>query len=312
MAGTFDTTHQTTLDSWTSAGGIGLHTGRRAELSIGPAPTDSGVVFVRGDLPNSPEIPAVAESIERSDFCTVLCREGVTVSTVEHILAALYGLGIDNATIVVDGPEVPIMDGSAAGFVELIRKAGIRRQNAPRRVAVLAHRAKVSDGDRFVSASPSGTLSIECTIAYDHPLVHRQKAAFRPASNSFEEEIAPARTFGFLAQVDEMKKNGYARGGSLDNAIVVDAFSVINPEGLRYTDEFARHKLLDILGDLALLGARLRAKVLAHKSGHSLHHRFVRKLLTEPGLLKIQGAAVSDAGRGENTAILDLASVVES
>ena len=312
MTNARDTMHQKTLGRWVTAGGIGLHTGRRAELSIGPATADSGVIFIREDLPGSPEIPAAADSIVRGDFCTVLGRNNITISTVEHVLAALYGMGIDNATVVVDGPEVPVMDGSASVFVEMVQRAGIREQAEARRVAILRRKTRVTDNDRCVSATPAGDLSVECIIDFSHPLVHRQRASFRPSTHSFARQIAPARTFGFLAQADELKKNGYARGASLDNAVVIDAFSVINPEGLRFTDEFARHKLLDILGDLALLGARLQAKIWAHKSGHTLHHRFVRRLVQEPGLLKLRRADVSEAALQQNAATLGLAGAVES
>ena len=270
--------HQRTLGSWVSAGGIGLHTGQRVEIAMGPAPADSGIVFERSDLPHNPIIAARPENVVSSAFCTVLEKNGVRVSTVEHLLAALFGLGVDNARVILDGEEVPILDGSARIFVQLIQQATVRSLNASRYWLRLKKPVEVREGDRVFKLLPARSLSLDCTVDFDHPLVTDQNMCFNHDPGSFEKEIAPARTFGFLKDVSELKRNGLARGGSLDNAVVIDSFSILNPGGLRFPDEFVRHKMLDIMGDLALLGSALAARVVAHKSGHSLHHNLVRHL----------------------------------
>jgi UDP-3-O-[3-hydroxymyristoyl] N-acetylglucosamine deacetylase len=273
--------HQRTLGGWVTIGGIGLHTGERVELSIGPAPADTGIVFERSDLPAHARVKACPESVVDSAFCTVLGNNGTRVSTVEHLLAALFGLGVDNAHVVLDGEEVPILDGSAQPFIQLIQRAGVRSLHASRSWIRLTRPVAIRDGDRVFELLPARSLSVDCTVDFDHPLVTDQKLKYKHDARNFEQEIAPARTFGFLKDVGEMKRNGLARGGSLDNAVVIDSFSILNPGGLRFPDEFVRHKMLDIMGDLALLGGVLAARVVAHKSGHSLHHSLVRRLSEE-------------------------------
>jgi len=274
--------HQRTLRGWISVGGIGLHTGQRVELSFGPASAGSGIVFERSDLHGNPRVTAGPKSVVSSSFCTVLGNDGTRVSTVEHLLAAFFGLGVDNARVVLDGEEVPILDGSSQPFVELIKIAGIRSQAACRSLTRVTRPVEVSDGDRYFALIPARTLSIDCRVDFNHPLVSDQNFSYRHAAGAFERKLAPARTFGFLKDVGEMKRNGLARGGSLDNAVVIDSFSVLNPGGLRFPDEFVRHKTLDIMGDLALLGGLLTARVVARKSGHCLHHALMRKLVDDP------------------------------
>jgi len=275
--------HQRTLGGWVSVGGIGLHTGQRVELSFGPAPPDHGIVFERADLPSSPKIRAQPESVVDSAFCTVLGSNGTRVSTVEHLLSAFYGLGVDNALVVLDGEEVPILDGSSQPFMRLIQQAGVRSLRASRSWIRVTRPVQIRENDRLFELLPARSLSVDCTVDFDHPLVTDQKMHYEYDHSSFENEIAPARTFGFLKDVGEMKRNGLARGGSLDNAVVIDSFSILNPGGLRFPDEFVRHKTLDIMGDLALLGGVLAARVVAHKSGHRLHHALVRRLREDPG-----------------------------
>jgi UDP-3-O-[3-hydroxymyristoyl] N-acetylglucosamine deacetylase len=270
--------HQRTLSSWVTISGIGLHSGKRVELSIGPAPADSGIVFERKDLVGRPRVIANAESIYKSTYCTVLQKGSTKIATVEHLLAALYSYGIDNVTVILDAEEVPILDGSAGPFVQLIKKAKVRNLDAGRLWWRVDKPVEVRDGDRYLKVLPSSKLSIDCTVDFKHPLVTDQKYRFNFSSKEFRLEIASARTFGFLKDIGKMKQNGYAQGGSLDNAVVIDAFSIMNPDGLRFSDEFVRHKVLDIIGDFALLGGLLAAKVVAHKSGHALHHALIQKL----------------------------------
>jgi len=274
---------QKTFHCTVSVRGIGLHSGRRVEMSLGPAPADAGITFERVDLPGRPELAARPKNVFSSRLCTVLGADGIRISTVEHLLAALYGLGVDNARVLLDAEELPILDGSARPFVRLAREAGIRELRQRRTFLRIKKARDVADGDRTFRVAPARSLSVECALDFDHPLVSGQQHRFVPRNGNFEHEIAPARTFGFLKDVGALKEAGLARGGSLDNAVVIDQFSILNPGGLRFPDEFVRHKVLDILGDLALLGCPLLGKVQAHKSGHGLHHRLIRKLTETPG-----------------------------
>jgi UDP-3-O-[3-hydroxymyristoyl] N-acetylglucosamine deacetylase len=251
-------------------------------MVLEPAPANSGIVFERTDLPNRPRVAACPESVVNSVYCTGLRENGSRVSTVEHLLAALYGLGVDNARVVLNGEEVPILDGSALPFVRLIQSVEVRPLNASRSWLRVVKPTTITEGDRSFEVLPARRLSIECTVDFDHPLVTDQYRRYEHDPDDFQREIAPARTFGFLKNVGAMKQAGLARGGSLDNAVVIDSFSILNPGGLRFADEFVRHKVLDILGDLALLGGALAARVVAHKSGHRLHHALVRRLATDP------------------------------
>ncbi len=280
-------THQSGLRQFTlresiAFRGTGLHTGRRVEMVIEPAPAGSGVVFERADLPGKPRVAACPETVVRSALCTTLQNNGARVSTVEHVLAALYGLGVDNARVVLSGEEVPILDGSALPFVRLIGESGVRPLDACRYWLRVVKPVSFSDGDRMFRILPARRLSIECTVDFDHPLVTDQQKKYEHDPDDFQREIAPARTFGFLKDVGEMQRAGLVRGGSLENAVVIDSFSILNPGGLRFPDEFVRHKVLDILGDLALIGGALAARVEAFKSGHRLHHAVVRRLVRDP------------------------------
>jgi UDP-3-O-[3-hydroxymyristoyl] N-acetylglucosamine deacetylase len=277
--------HQRTVKSPVRGEGVGLHSGELATFTILPAAPDTGLVFVRTDLCPPVEIPATTDHVVHTVLATSLGHDGASVQTVEHLIAALAGLGVDNARIEVDGPEVPILDGSAERFVELIQKAGgTRAQRQPKRFLVVKKPITVTDetGEKFARLEPSSCFSLEATIDFNHPIVNRQSFGLILSDTAFVRELAPARTFGFAKDVARMHAAGLARGGSLDNAVVVDDYSVQNPDGLRFPDEFVRHKLLDAVGDLALLGAPIIGKYVGYKSGHALNTQLVAAILAQP------------------------------
>ena len=274
--------HQRTLQQPVTTRGVGLHSGAQVTLTLRPAPADHGIVFHRVDLPGSPRIPATAPHVVDTALATTLGRGEARVGTVEHLLAALSGLGIDNLRVEVDGPEVPILDGSAGPFLYLVRSAGIRILEQPKSFVVIRRPVVLRDGDREASLSPCDRLRIDCAIDFHHPLVPGQTLSLDFSGSVFSRELARARTFGFLRDVERLKTAGLARGGSLENAIVVDEFSILNPEGLRYPDEFVRHKMLDALGDLSLFGHPVIGHLRVTKSGHALHHRLVGRVLADP------------------------------
>jgi len=275
--------NQRTIQEPVSCQGVGLHSGARVNLTLRPAPADHGVVFVRMDLPTPVSIPALASSVvDTSSLATSLGKDGVRVGTVEHLLSALTGLGIDNVRIEVDGPEVPIMDGSAAPFVFLIKSAGVQVQSEPKRFLVIKKTVSVTDGDKVATFSPANGLSIDCTIDFKHPLISDQRFQIEFSDHAFSREICRARTFGFLRDVEMLKKVGLAKGGTLENAIVVDEFSILNPDGLRFPDEFVRHKILDAMGDISLFGRPVIGHLEVYKTGHALNHKLVQKVLSDP------------------------------
>jgi UDP-3-O-[3-hydroxymyristoyl] N-acetylglucosamine deacetylase len=240
---------------------------------------------VRRDL--GAEVPARAEYVVDTMLSTTLGLRGARVATVEHVLSALTGMGVDNCRIEVDGPEVPILDGSAAPYVYLVQEARIRTQPAGKRFLVVRAEAEVRDGDKFARVEPARELSIRFTADFNHPLITDQTSHFVFSDRAYAREVAPARTFCFLRDVEKMKAAGLAQGGSLDNAIVVDEFSILNPGGLRYPDEFVRHKVLDALGDLTLCGMPLIGAFSAHKSGHALNQALVRRVVADPSLCRV-------------------------
>ncbi len=272
--------YQRTLQSSTSCTGIGLHTGKAVTLTLRPAKPDTGVAFVRTDL-GGPPIRATVANVVDTSLATTLGHRGARVATVEHVLAALRGMGIDNAIVELDAEEAPIMDGSAASFVVLIRAAGIEIQRRKRRVLVVRRTVRVKDGDKIAELRPSSQFRISYTIAFDHPAIASQTFDYIHANAAFERDLSRARTFGFLREVEMLQKNGLARGGSLDNAVVVDDAAILNEEGLRYEDEFVRHKVLDAVGDLSLVGVALRCHLVAYKGGHALSHALLTELLSD-------------------------------
>ncbi len=269
---------QTTLASSVEIDGIGLHTGVKVHLRLVPAPPDTGYVFRRTDLGGF-EIPATVESVAHCGYATTLMRTGVMLSTVEHLLAALRGSNIDNVYIEVDNLEIPILDGSAEEFAEMIERAGTVTQPLARRALLVRERVAFEQGNRRISVEPADSYQIDCLIDFSHPLIGIQRFSLELNDGAFTREIAAARTFGFTAEIEELQRSNLIRGGSLDNAIVLTPEGMMNKEELRFRDEFVRHKILDIIGDLALLGMPLLGRVTAERSGHIMHAGLMSKLL---------------------------------
>ncbi len=271
-------TRQTTLGQPVATQGIGLHTAVPVNVRLLPAPPDTGYVFRRTDLGGF-EIPATVESVAQCSYATTLMRTGVMMSTVEHLLAALRGFDVDNAFIEVDNLEIPIMDGSAEEFAELIREAGVIEQPLARRALLIREKVGIEQGNRRISIEPADAYEIDCMIDFPHPLIGVQRFNLKLTNGSFSREIAAARTFGFTDEVEALRRANLIRGGSLDNAIVLTPEGMLNNTGLRYRDEFVRHKILDIIGDLALLGMPIMGRVKAERSGHIMHAGLMAKLL---------------------------------
>src|SRR6186997_2056709 len=270
---------QRTLRRPVSCSGIGLHSGNKVTLSLKPAPADFGIRFQRADL-GGLEVPATVTHLGGIQLATGLTREAVSVETVEHLLAALTALGIDNVIVELNTPEVPIMDGSAAPFVYLIlNEAGVKRLPVPRRYLKVLRPISLTQGDKRIALYPSDHFKVTYSISFDHPLLRHQSRTMRITEESFFEEIAPARTFGFLKEVEMLRQRGLALGGSLENAIVLGETGALNP--LRFQDEFVRHKILDVIGDLALVGHPIQGHVVVHRGGHALHTAFAAELVRQ-------------------------------
>lgn len=270
--------NQKTLAKIIETNGIGLHTGVAVNLKLKPAPENTGYVFVRTDLDDF-EIPASVEYISHCSYATTLLRKGVLLSTCEHLLAALRGMEIDNCFIELDNIEIPILDGSSENWVELIEQVGIVEQSAPRRFLRVKKTVVFEQGDKRMSIAPADRFEIECAIDFPHPFIKRQSRKFELTDGAFGREIASARTFGFTQEIEMLRKANLALGGSLDNAIVLTPDGMLNETPLRFSDEFVRHKILDIVGDFALLGMPIRGKLKAFKSGHAVHASLMSKLL---------------------------------
>lgn len=274
---------QRTLKNVIKATGITLHSGERAELVLRPAPPNTGIIFQRIDLDPIVEIAALARNVGETTLSTSLAKGNVRVSTVEHLLSALAGLGIDNAYIDVNASEIPIMDGSAGPFVFLVQSAGIKEQNVAKRFIRIKQKVKVRDGDKWACFEPFEGFKVTFSIEFDHPVfkMHSQTATLDFSSTSYVKEVSRARTFGFMSDFERLRSMNLALGASLDNAIAVDDFRVLNEEGLRYEDEFVKHKILDAIGDLYLLGSSLIGSFQGHKSGHALNNKLLCKLLAK-------------------------------
>ena len=270
---------QRTIRRSTSCAGIGLHSGSKVTLSLKPAPANFGIRFRRADL-NGFEVPATVGHIGGINYATGLARDAVRIDTVEHLLAALVSLGIDNAIVELNSPEVPIMDGSAAPFIYLIQEAGVKTLAAPRRYIKVLRPMSLSRGDKRIALYPSDHFKVTYSIAYDHPLLREQSRTLRLSEAVFVDEIAPARTFTFLKEVEQLRQHGLALGGSLENAIVIGETGILN-NALRFADEFVRHKILDAIGDLALLGHPVVGHLVAHRGGHGLHTAFAAQVMAE-------------------------------
>ena len=269
---------QQTLRRQVSCAGIGLHSGTRVSLTLKPAAAGTGIVFRRADL--GVDIPARVEQVAAINYATVLGADGATAERVEHLLAALVSAGVDNVIVELTQPEVPIMDGSSAPFLFLIQEAGLKKLSTPRSYLKVLRPISVASGDKHIAIYPSDHFKVSYTISFDHPSLRHQSRTMRITEQSFNDEIAPARTFGFLKEVEWMRQQGLALGGSLDNAIVIGDTGPLNP--LRFDDEFVRHKILDAVGDLALLGKPVLGHVVAHRAGHGLHTLLAKQLLAEP------------------------------
>ena len=287
--------HQNTLASPVSLSGIGLHTGVPVTLRLCPAPANTGIVFRRMDLEGF-EIEALARNVARVSYATSLMKKGVLISTTEHLLSALAASGVDNVYVEIDNLEVPIMDGSALPFFQLIRQIGLRRQRAWRTYAKVVKPVEVINGAKRMAVYPADGLSVTYHIGFPHPLIGEQSFTYNPGTHNpggngtqnlkvratdYETEIAPARTFGFINEVEKLRRNGLVRGGSLENAVVLAEDGVMNPEGLRFPDEFCRHKILDLIGDLVMLGRPLIGRIVAERAGHAMHAALVQQLLRQ-------------------------------
>jgi len=276
-----DMLKQRTLKSLIRATGVGLHSGERVTMVLRPAAPDTGIVFRRIDLDPVIDLPASALAVGDTRMCSCLEREGAKVGTIEHLMSAFAGLGIDNAWVDLDAAEVPILDGSAAPFVFLIQSAGIEEQPIAKKFIRVTKPIEVSDGDKWARFTPYDGFRLTFSIVFNHPAIDRtgQEVTVDFAEHSYVREIARARTFGFMQEVEWLRENGLAQGGGLDNAVVLDEYRVLNSDGLRYGDEFVKHKVLDAIGDLYLLGHPLLAHFSAHKSGHALNNLLARALL---------------------------------
>ena len=276
---------QRTLKSLIRAKGVGLHTGQKVNMTLRPAQPDTGIVFRRIDLASPVDIPARADRVGETRLSSCLVHQEAKVYTVEHLMSALAGLGVDNAYVDLDGPEVPIMDGSAAPFALLLQQAGLAEQMAPKRFLRVTRAIEVREGDKWARLDPYEGLRLAFSIVFNHPVIDKtsQSVSVDFAETSYLKEIARARTFGFMHDVERLREDGLALGGGLDNALVLDEYRVLNAEGLRFADEFIRHKVLDALGDLYLLGRPLLGAFSAHKSGHALNNRLLRALVEDTG-----------------------------
>ncbi len=280
---------QRTLKSLVSASGVGLHTGKKVRMTLRPAPIDTGVVFRRVDLQPPVDVPARADAVGETRLSSCLVRGEVKIYTVEHLMSALGGLGVDNVFVDLDAPEVPIMDGSAAPFALLLQQAGIEQQAAPKKFLRVTKRIEVREGDKWARLEPHQGYRLSFSVEFKHPVIDRstQSVTLDFGETSYLKEIARARTFGFMQDLENLREDGLALGGGLDNAVVLDEYRVLNADGLRFADEFIRHKLLDAVGDLYLLGKPLLAAFSAHKSGHALNNRLLRALLADPAALEV-------------------------
>ena len=277
---------ETTVQRPVEASGVGLHSGVPVNIRILPAPASTGIVFVRTDLENFP-IPASWRHVARVSYATSLMRQGVLISTTEHLLSVFYSMGVDNAFVEIDNLEVPILDGSGLPFVTLIRNAGVRPYRRRKRYLRIRRPVSVEGGGKRITILPSDRFLLTCDVFFDHPMVGRQTLELDVTPERYAGEIAPARTFGFAHELDQMRNMGLIRGASLENAVCFEGRGVLNPEGLRFPDECCRHKALDLIGDLALIGKPLLGHVIAERAGHAMHAALVAKIMSDPSLYEI-------------------------
>jgi len=268
-------THQRTVAGVVSCSSVGMHSGKTVQLTIRPARENYGIKFFRTDLPDSPGVSAHFNNVVDTSLATVIGNEGFIVSTIEHLMAAFVAVGIDNAKVELDSYEMPIMDGSAKPFVSLLKSAGVEEQASPRCFFVVKKPIELEEEGKFIGLYPADSFQITYSIDYDHPMIGLQTYSLEMTGDMFEADIASARTFGFIHEYEYLKQYGFAKGASMDNVVVVDREKVMNPGGLRYQDEFVRHKMLDCLGDFSLLGMPILGRVVAKRSGHAFHYRFL-------------------------------------
>ncbi len=273
-------TQQRTLAKSVSCEGVGVHSGVKVRLTLKPAPFNHGIKFIRTDLPDSPAINALFKMVVDTSLATVIGQDGAIVSTIEHLLASLTGLSIDNAIVELNGYEMPIMDGSAKNFATMILDAGITALEAPRTFFVITKPLALEEGDKYVKAAPYDSFRLKCAIDFDHPLIGKQVFDFRFSEETFAKEICGARTFGFYQDIEHLKRFGLAKGASLDSGIAIDKSEIMNEEGLRFKDEFVRHKLLDCLGDFSLIGMPILGHFDTYKSGHAFNYAFLEELFS--------------------------------
>lgn len=271
-------TRQRTIRRPVSCTGVGVHSGITVELSIKPAPANHGIRFIRKDLPDSPAISAIFNNVVDTSLATVIGNEGAIVSTIEHLMASFFGLSIDNAVVEISGYEMPIMDGSAGQFTAMILEAGIEDLSTPRSFIVITRELSIEEYGKVVKATPHPFFKLSCTIDFDHPLIQRQTYEFDMCQKTFAEEISMARTFGFYKDVEQLRMYGLAKGATLDTGIAIDRETILNEDGLRFDDEFVRHKLLDCLGDFSLMGMPILGHIETFKSGHAFNHAFLKEL----------------------------------
>jgi len=278
---------QRTIAESIAFSGIGLHTGNRINVTLRPADANNGIIFHRKEGERTVSIEACSDNVVDTRLATVIGKGDLKVSTVEHLMATLYAFGIDNLHIDIDGPEVPIMDGSAGDFVEMVSKVDLVNLSVSRKYLAIRKPISVIDGEKRISIIPSRFFRVTSDIAFDHPSIALQNRSIKLSPDVFSRDIARARTFGFLNEVEYLKANGLARGGSLDNAVVIDDNGVVNPDGLRYSDEFVRHKILDTIGDFSLTGYPILGHVRTYKAGHDINHKTVQKILASPDCWQI-------------------------
>ena len=280
-----------------SCSGIGLHSGAPVNLSILPAPAGTGIVFRRTDLDGF-EVEAISRNVARVSYATSLMKKGVLISTTEHLLSAFVGMGIDNAIVELDNLELPILDGSARPFVDFVRRAGVRRQRRPRTYIRILHALEMREGNKFIGVYPGDRYSVSYSINFPHPLIGRESRTTELTNGQYVSQIAPARTFGFLHEADSMRQQGLIRGASKENAVVLTRDGLVNPP-LRFDDEFVRHKILDLIGDLALIGHQILGNVIADRAGHAMHTALVSRLLRDR--LLWEETTLSEEGSSEQS-----------
>ncbi|MEO7653368.1 MAG: UDP-3-O-acyl-N-acetylglucosamine deacetylase [Bryobacteraceae bacterium] len=277
---------ETTVQRSAGATGVGLHSGVPVSIRILPAPVSTGIVFVRTDLENF-QIPASWRNVARVSYATSLMRQGVLISTTEHLLSVFYSMGIDNAYVEIDNLEVPILDGSGLPFIDLIQQAGVRHYRRKRRYLRIRRPVSVEDRGKRITILPDDAFRLTCDVMFDHPLVGRQNVEMEVTPERYAADIAPARTFGFEYELDQMRNMGLIRGASLENAVCFNRTEVLNPGGLRFPDECCRHKALDLIGDLALIGKPLLGHVIAERAGHAMHAALVARIMSDASLYEI-------------------------